>query len=264
MSPAELPLWRLLIVLGVLLGTGLFVSRRAGLQLSRALVVGALRAAVQLLGVGLLLVVLFAHQAPGWVFLMLTAMLLIASWTSARRVESGPPRRALLPHALLAIAAGSAVALVPVFVAVLTPTPWYDARTLVPISGMIIANAMNVVAQLNERLYAAARSDRAEIEQWLALGASPKQAMARQVRAALRAALIPTLNSLATVGLVSLPGMMTGQIVSGTAPEAAVRYQLVILYQLVIVAAVSGGTAAWLGRRALFNAQEQLVLPSEA
>jgi putative ABC transport system permease protein len=248
-------------VLGVLLGTGLFVSRRAGLGLEKALVVGALRAAAQLLGVGLLLVLLFAHQAPGWVFLMLTAMLLIAAWTSVGRVESGPPRRTLLPHALLSIGAGAAVALVPVFLFVVAPTPWYDAKYVVPISGMIIANAMNVVAQLNERLYAAARNDRAEIEQWLALGATPKQAMARQVRAALRAALIPTLNSLVTVGLVSLPGMMTGQIVSGTAPEHAVRYQLVILYQLVIVAAVSGGAAAWLGRRGLFNAQEQLVLP---
>ena len=84
------------------------------------------------------------------------------------------------------------------------------------------------------------------------------QALARPVRDALRAALIPTINGLLTVGLVALPGMMTGQIVSGTAPEHAVRYQLVIMYQLVIVAAVSGSTAVVLARRALFTAGEQL------
>jgi putative ABC transport system permease protein len=141
---------------------------------------------------------------------------------------------------------------------VVTPTPWFDARHLIPISGMVIANAMNVVAQVYERVFASAHADRAEIEQWLALGATPKQAMASTNRKALRAALIPTINGLLTLGLVSLPGMMTGQIVSGVAPEHAVRYQLVIMYQLVIVAAVSGSTAAFLARRVLFTAGEQL------
>jgi len=89
---------------------------------------------------------------------------------------------------------------------------------------MIVANAMNVVALVNERLFATAKADSAEIEQWLALGATPKQALARPVRDALRGSLIPTINGLLTVGLVSLPGMMTGQIVSGTAPEHAIRY----------------------------------------
>lgn len=97
------------------------------------------------------------------------------------------------------------------------------------------------------------------IEQWLALGASPRQAFAPAVRAAVRSALIPTLNGLVTVGLVALPGMMTGQIVSGTAPQQAVRYQIVIMYQLVAVAAVSGALAAVFARRLLFTPGAQLV-----
>jgi putative ABC transport system permease protein len=117
---------------------------------------------------------------------------------------------------------------------------------------------MNVVAQVNQRIFASVRSEAAEIEQWLALGATPKQAIAKQVRDALRSALIPTINGLLTVGLVSLPGMMTGQIMSGIAPEHAIRYQLVIMYQLVVVAAVSGAVSAWLARRLLFNASGQL------
>jgi putative ABC transport system permease protein len=123
---------------------------------------------------------------------------------------------------------------------------------------MMVANAMNVVAQVNQRIFASVRSEAAEIEQWLALGATPKQAIAKQVRDALRSALIPTINGLLTVGLVSLPGMMTGQIMSGIAPEHAIRYQLVIMYQLVVVAAVSGAVSAWLARRLLFNASGQL------
>ncbi len=258
MSYVDIPPWRLLIVFALVLVTSLFVSRRAGLGLERSLVVGVVRAAAQLLAVGYLLVALFAHERPEWVLLMLSVMLAVAAATSAHRVESGPPTRVMAPRTLLAIVAGSAVALVPVFAFVVAPTPWYEARYLIPISGMIVANAMNVVALVNERLFATAKADSAEIEQWLALGATPKQALARPVRDALRGSLIPTINGLLTVGLVSLPGMMTGQIVSGTAPEHAIRYQLVIMYQLVIVAAVSGATAAFLARRVLFTPREQL------
>ncbi len=258
MSYLDIAPWRLLIVLGLLLVSALFVSRRAKLGLAKDLIVGAVRAALQLLAVGYFLLVLFQHQRAEWVFLVLTVMLAVAAWTSARRVDSGPATKVLVSRSLLAIAAGSALALVPVFAFVVAPTPWFDARYLIPISGMIVANAMNVVAQVNERIFASAKNDRAEIEQWLALGATPKQALGRQARGALRAALIPTINGLLTVGLVSLPGMMTGQIVSGVAPEHAIRYQIVIMYQLVIVAAVSGGTAAYLARRMLFTAREQL------
>ena len=239
MSYVDIAPWRLLVVFA-LLGSALFVSWWAKLDLGKDLVVGAVRGAAQLLAVGYLLLVLFRNQRPEWVFLVLAVMLGVAAWTSARRVESGPGARVLVPRALAAIAVGSAIALVPVFVFVVSPTPWFEARYIIPISGMIVANAMNVVAQVNERMFATARAERAEIEQWLALGASPKQAVARHVRTALRAALIPTINGLLTVGLVALPGMMTGQIVSGTAPEHAIRYQIVVM--LMVAAATALGS----------------------
>jgi putative ABC transport system permease protein len=141
--------------------------------------------------------------------------------------------------------------------------PWYEASYLVPISGMMLSNAMNVVALVFERLFSAAKIEEGSIEALLALGATPQQALHRQERAALRAALTPTINGLLTVGLVALPGMMTGQIVSGTAPGQAVRYQIVILYQLVAVAAVSGLCAAVFARRLLFTPRAQLVVPKD-
>lgn len=260
MNYIDIAPWRLLIVLALVLVTSLVVSRRARLQLEKELVVGIFRGALQLLAVGYVLVVLFAAQRAAWVFLMLSVMLGVGAWTSAHRVESGPPLRILLPRALLAIFVGSVAALLPVFAFVIQPDPIFDGRTIIPISGMIVANAMNVVAQVNERIFANAKAERTEIEQWLALGATPKQALEKYVRNALRSALIPTINGLLTVGLVSLPGMMTGQIMSGIAPEHAIRYQLVIMYQLVVVAAVSGAVSAWLARRTLFNAQGQLQL----
>ncbi len=258
MKYADIPPERLFVVVVIVLIVALAVSRRAGLDLGKSIAIGVARAAMQLLGVGYVLVALFARQSPMLVLAAVGIMLAVAAWTASRRVVNGPPARALAPRALLAIAVGSATALVPVFALVLAPSPWFDARVIVPISGMIVANAMNVVAQVNERIFAGVASDRAEVEQWLALGASPRQALARHTREALRAALIPTVNGLLTVGIVSLPGMMTGQIVGGIAPDHAVRYQLVILYQLVMVAAVSGAAASFLARRVLFDADEQL------
>ena len=109
-----------------------------------------------------------------------------------------------------------------------------------------------------ERLFASAAKDEATLEQLLALGATPTQALAPYVTSALRAALIPTINGLVSVGLVSLPGMMTGQILSGVAPEQAVRYQIVIMYQLVAVAAGSGFAAAHFARHLLFSRDARL------
>lgn len=258
MTYVDIELWRVSIAFALLLACGLGVSWHAGLDLGRVLLTGAVRAAAQLLAVGYALVLLFEHQRAEWVFGVIAIMLVTAAWTSASRVDGGPRRRELVLPAVAAIGVGSTVALVPVLAFVIMPTPWFDARYVVPISGMIVANSMNVVALVNERIFASARSERAEIEQWLALGATPRQAIARQTRDALRAGMIPTINGLLTVGLVSLPGMMTGQILSGTAPDSAVRYQLVILYQLVTVAAVSGAAAAYFARRMLFDARGRL------
>jgi putative ABC transport system permease protein len=189
---------------------------------------------------------------------LLVSMLLVAAMTSARRIAHGPGARKLLPYALASVAGGGVVALVPLFTLVVVPQPWFAARYLVPISGMMLSNAMNVVAQVFERVFATVHAERAVVEQRLALGASPRQAIAPHVRAALSAAMIPTINGLLTAGLVALPGMMTGQIVSGTSPVQAVRYQIVIMYQLVAVAAVSGALATEFARRLLFTAREQL------
>jgi len=259
----DIPLARLALVLGFIV-LAVVLSRRSRLGLDRDLVWGALRGAAQLIAIGYLLLLLFNNERPGWVLFVLTVMLIVAAATSSRRVEHGPGWRVLFPRALIAIGAGAAVTLVPVFAFVVPPHPWYEARYLVPIGGMMLSNAMNVVAQVFERIFASANSEADQIEALLALGATPRQALHRQVRATLRAALIPTINGLLTVGLVSLPGMMTGQIVSGTSPEQAVRYQIVIMYQLVGVAAVAGLLAVAFARRLLFTRRAQLVLPARA
>lgn len=257
MTYVSIPFWRLAIAVS-LVGVAIILSWLSRLELEKDLGLGAVRAAVQLIAIGYALRVLFAAEHPALVFAVLAIMWIVAAWTSSRRAKHGPPARILFPYALGAIGASAVVALVPVFVLVVPPRPWFEARYVIPIGGMMLSSAMNVVAQVFERLFASSRAEAATLEQYLALGATPEQALAPYVKAALRSALIPTINGLVTVGLVSLPGMMTGQILSGTAPEQAVRYQLVVMYQLVAVAAVAGVLASSFARRLIFTRDAQL------
>ena len=260
MSYATISLPRLALAVCLLL-VALVLSRLSRLDLERDLAWGAIRGAAQLVAVGAGLVLLFRHETPWLVGGALVAMAIVAAFTSARPHEHGPPRRALLPGAFVAIAAAALTALLPMVLWIIPTRPWYAARYVIPIGGIMLSSAMNVVALVFERLFASAAADESEIEAWLALGATPAQALQSQVRTTLRAALMPTINGLLTVGLVALPGMMTGQIIAGADPGEAVRYQIVILYQLVAVAAVAGTVSAFFARRLLFDARARLVLP---
>lgn len=248
---------QLVLSLG-LMAMAIAVSSRNQLGLEKDLLIGTFRAALQLFAVGLILTVVFRNEHPQVVLALIGVMILVGGWTAARRIAHGPGTGVLFRYATLTVLVSGVVVLVPVFTFVIHPTPWYEARLLIPISGMILSNAMNGVALVFERVFASIHDDAAGVEQLLSLGATPRQAVARHTRAAMNASLRPTINGLLTVGLVSLPGMMTGQIVSGTAPEQAVRYQLVIMYQLVAVAAVAGALAARFALTLSFNEREQL------
>ena len=127
MSYVDIPLPRLAIALSLIV-VAIVLSRRASLGLERDLAWGSVRAAAQLVAIGYVLLLLFDHEHPAWVFLVLTVMILVAAFTSARRVEKGPGARILFPRALASIVAASAVALVPVFLFVVPPHPWFEAR----------------------------------------------------------------------------------------------------------------------------------------
>lgn len=257
MAPSALSLPKLSLAL-VFVGLALLLSWRAKLGLGRDLVRGAIRAAVQLIAIGYFLRFLFAHERPSLVGFVLIVMLSVAGFTAAGRVEHGPSTWVLFPRAIAAVAVGASVALVPVLTLIAPPRPWFGAHAWIPLGGMMLSSAMNVVALVFERIFSLAHTEASAVEAWLSLGATPRQALASVERTALRAAMIPTLNALLTVGLVALPGMMSGQILSGVRPEEAVRYQLVVMYQLVAVGAVSGWAGTLFARRLLFTRKGEL------
>jgi len=245
----------------VLIAIGISWWQRLGLAGNFA--VGAVRATVQLLAVGYVLVYVFAASQWWMVLLVLGVMLVAATTTVARRgAKKSADRRTLGRIGGTALLVGAGLTLAYVTAVVLHVRPWYDPRYLVPLFGMIVGNAMNGAALAAERLASEIESRRGEIEAWLALGATPARAAAEPTRRALVAALIPSVNGLMVVGVVQLPGMMTGQILAGQSPLLAVRYQIVVAFMLAGASAITAAIVVLLYRRTFFTAAAQLAFPA--
>lgn len=254
--------WVQLGYAAVLVLVAIAISSWQRLGLARGFAVGAVRAVVQLLLVGYVLVWLFAVRRWYWVLLALLVMLVAATKTATDRQRTG--RRALFGIAGAAMLVGAGLTLAYVDVIVVRVHPWYDPQYLVPLFGMIIGNSMNGAALAAERLTSEMEARRAEIEAYLALGAPPSRASRDAVRRALTAALIPGINGLMVVGLVALPGMMTGQILAGSSPLLAVRYQIVVAFMLAGAVSSTAALVVLWWRRRFFTPAEQLVARGEA
>jgi putative ABC transport system permease protein len=239
----------------VLVAMALSAWERLGLV--RGLAIGAARATVQLVAVGYVLAFLFGTRRWYLVLLALLVMLAAATWTATDRQQGR--RAGLIVISGTAMLIGSGLTLAYVDLVVLRLPTWYDPRYVIPLFGMIIGNAMNGAALSAERLASEMELRRGEVEAYLALGASPARASADAVRRALVAAMTPTVNLMMVVGLVSLPGMMTGQIVAGSSPLTAVRYQILVVFMLAGAVALTSVIVALWYRRRFFTPDEQLA-----
>lgn len=249
--------WGDLALAAALVLVAIAISAWQRLGLARGFAVGAVRAVVQLVLVGYVLVYLFAVRRWYLVLLALVVMLLAATKTATDRQRSG--KRTLFGISGVAMLVGAGLTLAYVDAVVIQVHPWYDPQYLIPLFGMIIGNAMNGAALAAERLASEMEVRRAEIVAWLALGASPARASREAVRRALVAALIPAVNGLMVVGLVALPGMMTGQILAGSSPLLAVRYQIVVAFMLAGAVAMTSVIVVLWYRGTFFTAAEQLT-----
>ena len=181
-----------------------------------------LRMLIQLLLIGYVLVYIFESRNAWVVLAVLFVMVIAASWIALRSVKM--QRRKLLTKALYSILIGGGITLVLITQGVLDLSPWFSPRYMIPLAGMIFANAMNSVSLAAERFMA-------EIKR--------ETTYQKSRSIALRASLIPITNTLFAVGLVSLPGMMTGQILSGVSPLVAVRYQIMVMCMVYSSAGIS-------------------------
>lgn len=220
----ELPQMALLYVLCLLPG---FLLWLIGLRLSRDIGISILRMSIQLGLVGIYLKMLFDLNHPYLNSLWILMMLLVADISILRR--AGLKMRYFAIATFAAIASSVLFSTAYLVILVIKPTYSYDARYILPLAGMILGNCLqgNVIAL--ERFYSALRKNENEYTTFLMLGATRWEAVRPYFRDAIKAAINPTIASMATMGLVSLPGMMTGQILGGSEPWLAVKYQIAIM-----------------------------------
>ncbi|MEO0455856.1 MAG: iron export ABC transporter permease subunit FetB [Cyanobacteria bacterium P01_A01_bin.114] len=254
----ELDLVRILWALGLMAAAiGLAAWQRLGLV--QMLAIATARTVAQLFAVGLFLSIVFTLRDPWLVLLVLGVMLTVAALTARNRISKDLPR--LLPWLWGSIFTGTALTITYTTLTVLRPSTWYDPQYLIPLTGIVFGNAMNAAAIAGERLVKVLRSSRVEIETHLSLGATPDQAIATYRREAIKAGLIPTVNSMMVVGLVTLPGIITGQLLSGIDPLNAALYQMLIMFMLAFSTLVTAVLTTQGIKRQFFNAAAQLVEP---
>ncbi len=237
-----------------------FISWRMRFDIERRLLISALRTTVQLSLIGLVLTILFENATPIWVALIALLMLLLAG----REVMARQERRFVgwwgygVGTLSMFISAFSVTVLA--LLVLIQPMPWYLPQYAIPLLGMLLGNTMNGIALGLERLTTTVWQQRQVIEARLMLGQSASTAISDIRRESMRVGLVPIVNAMAAAGVISLPGMMTGQILAGAPPLEAVKYQILIMF--LIASGTGYGTlaAVWLGSKRLFDERERLRL----
>jgi putative ABC transport system permease protein len=216
------------------------LSLLLGLQLHRALLVATIRLVVQLLLVGLVLRIVFAAASPAVTLLVIVLMGAVA----AREVGARPERKLgrfgtyMIGGAVVAGATGITAVLA--LTTAVRPHPWWDPHYAIPLTGIILGSVLNAGSLTLDGVLGGVARERAAIEARLALGSSYRDAIRPLVRASIRRGMLPVINQMSAAGLVTLPGIMTGQILAGLDPVEAVKYQILLMFLL----AGSSGLAA--------------------
>jgi len=214
------------------------VSIRLSLGITKDLAVATVRTYVQLLALGYVLRYVFAIDSAWLVMGLLLLMVLVAARILVKRSPDAPP--GIFASAFVAMALTGFIVTFAVTGVIVQVEPWYLPQYVIPLAGMVIGNSMTGIALSLERMFADLDSRRDEVLALTALGATPWEASHGAIRLALRAGLIPTISSMAAVGIVFIPGMMSGQILAGADPVTATGYQIVVM--LMVAAATALGS----------------------
>jgi putative ABC transport system permease protein len=232
-------------------------GRRRGIHLERETLIAMLRGIVQIVAVGFVLLALL--QAPNWSSGFLLAGMIVAAGSISARRAKGIPGAFRISVTAVALGAGSVIAFMTglgVINAAIT--------SLVPVGSMLIANAMNTNGLALNRLRSDIIGKVGEIETALALGADAKTSVAPYMQASLESSLIPAIDSLRSLGIVWIPGLMAGMLLSGSRPIYAAIYQFVVLAMIFAASGLTAMISALLVRKRIFSPADQLILRADA
>ena len=227
------------------------ISLRLSLGIERELAVATARTYLQLGLLGLVLRWVFGVDSPWLVLAILVFMMAAAAQTVVQRAPDAP--RGVLGSSMIAMLLTGFIVTFAVTGLIVQVEPWYRAQYVIPIAGMVLGNSMTGIALALERSFSEMDIRAEEILTLTALGATRWEAAGDIMRTAIRAGLIPTINSMAAAGVVFIPGMMTGQILAGADPLAATGYQIVVMLMVSAATAIGSVIAVLLSYRRRFT-----------
>lgn len=239
----------------VLVSAAISIALR--LRMEKRLALASVRTVVQLLLIGFILHKVFEISTLPVLAPVILVMLLTAAHTAA-----GRPSRKYSGLGFLAFGVMSATSLVVTITAtglIIGVEPWFRPSYLIPLLGMVLGNTMNGVSLATDHFLESLSERKQEVEMQLAMGATRWEAARGSVAEAVRRGMIPIINSMMVVGIVSLPGMMTGQILAGADPTMAVRYQIMIMFMIAAGASAGSMGMVLFSFRRLFNSRHQLL-----
>lgn len=248
MSNTALGLTALLLVIPII------ISYKEGLHIIKDLIVATLRAVVQLIILGFLLHYIFKINDKWLLVLCVFVIIVNASWNTISR--SSPVMHHVFLISFVAIFVGTAL---PLAGTIATGAIQFTANEVIPISGMLANNGLIAINLAYQNLDRAFVQDGTNIESKLSLAATPKLASKGAIRESIRLAIVPTIDSVKTYGLVSIPGMMTGLIIGGVPPLQAIKFQLLVVFIHTTATIMSALIATYLSYGQFFNARHQLV-----
>ena len=235
----------------------LVVVRLRGIKREKQIIISSIRMTLQLVLTGYLLVYIFENPSPYLTVGIIIVMEAFAVFTIFRKFK-GQLSRELKKVVAFSMGAGTLVCLAFYLFVVVQISPWYDPQYFIPIAGMLIGNSMTGISLGVKSLVDGMTMQRHCVEEALMLGATPAAATRPIINCTFDGAIMPTINSMIGMGIVFLPGMMTGQILSGTAPTTAIAYQIAIMLGILGAVTLTVITMLQLGYRTFFNEQQQL------
>jgi putative ABC transport system permease protein len=255
----EIQIWQFFLIYLLLLVVGA-IMRRCHVKQLRLLVVASVRMSVQLYLAGLILTYLFRHPHPAFTICYLAAMTGFSIWRVLRK-NPGLGRRFQMIIALSIALSGVAVLLF--FIYAVVGESVFNPQYAIPLGGMIMGNTMTGVSLAVRSFQDGLQGQRTRVQALLCAGAAPKRILFPFVCQALETALLPTMNSMVGMGIVSLPGMMTGQILSGTAPGTAILYQIAMMIAICTVVCLASFGSLYFGYQTLYHKTDQIITATD-
>ncbi len=236
------------------------LSLLLGLGLHRPVLVAAARMVVQLLLVGYALRLIFALASPAIILLVIAMMVLVAAREVAARPDQWLRKRGNFLIGLVAVAATTGLTAVLALTTAIRPHPWWTPQYAIPLAGIILGSVLNAASLSLDHVLGTVARERTAIEAQLALGVSFKRATRTLLRTACRRGVLPIINQMSAAGLITLPGIMTGQILAGLDPVQAVKYQILLMFLLAGSSGLAAFLAAALALRQLGDSRDRLRL----